>query len=97
MTIDIEKPNIEESSASFIDQISSVVEHVSNDMDEQWSSSAGGQDDLKATGTEETGLTGVQTDLTGRARNSGRAKSVTLRNKVMKKKPSFAELLYKHQ
>ena len=49
------------------------------------------------TGSERTGLTGVQTDLTGRARSSGKAESVTLWNKVMKKKPSFAELLHKYQ
>ena len=92
-----EKPTVEETSASSIDQIVPNSNPASNNMAEQWSSLAGGQDDLKATGTKETGLTGVQTDLTGRARNSGRAKNVTLRNKVMKKKPSFVELLHKYQ
>ena len=60
-------------------------------------SSAGGQDDLKVTGSEGTGLTGDQTDLIGLARNSSKVQNVTPRSKGMKKKPSFAELLVKYR
>ena len=41
LTLDIEKSNIEELSASSIDQIAPDVEHISNDMAEQESSSVG--------------------------------------------------------
>jgi hypothetical protein len=44
--------------------------------------------------SQSTGLIGV---LTGLARKSGRAKIIPLNSKVVKKKPSFAELLYKYQ
>ena len=97
LTQDKEKLTVEEISASSVDQIVPNGDHTSKDIAEQRSSSAGGQDDLKVTGSERTGLTGVQTDLTGRARCSGKAESITLWNKVMKKKPSFAELLHKYK
>ena len=97
LTQDKEKLTVEEISASSVDQIVPNGDHTSKDIAEQRSSSAGGQDDLKVTGSKRTSLTGVQTDLTGRARSFGKAESVTLWNKVMKKKPSFAELLHKYQ
>ena len=65
MTQRIEKPTVEEISASSIEQITPDVEYVSNDIAELKQSSAGGQDDLKATGSDATGLTGVPTGLTG--------------------------------
>jgi len=42
LTLEKEKPIIEETSASSIDQITSDVEHASNDIAEQQLSSAGG-------------------------------------------------------
>ena len=65
MTQRIEKPTVEKTSASSIEQIAPDVEYVSNSIAEQKPSSAGGQDDLKATGSDGTGLTGVSTGLTG--------------------------------
>ena len=43
LTLDKEKSIIEETSASSIDQIASDVDHASNDIAEQQSSSAGGK------------------------------------------------------
>jgi hypothetical protein len=48
-------------------------------------------------GSQGTGLTGVPTDLSGLARNSGRAKSISSNSKVTIKKPRFDELLHKYQ
>jgi hypothetical protein len=48
-------------------------------------------------GSQGTGLIGVLTCLTGLTRNSGRSESTPPHNKVVKKKPSFAELLEKYQ
>jgi hypothetical protein len=48
-------------------------------------------------GSQGTGLTGVLTGLTGLARNSSRSESISPNSKVVKKKPNFAELLYKYQ
>ena len=84
-----EKPIVEEISASFVDQFIPNTDHTSKNIVEQKSSSAGGQDDLKVTGSEGTSLTGGQTGLTGHARNFGRTQSVSPRRKVMKKKPTF--------
>jgi hypothetical protein len=56
-----------------------------------------GQHDLKMIVSQSTGLTGVLTGLTGLAKKFGRAESIAPNNKVVKKKPSFAELLYKYQ
>jgi hypothetical protein len=47
--------------------------------------------------SQSTGLTGVLTGLTGLGRNSGRAESIPPNSKVMRKKPSFDELLHKYQ
>ena len=44
LTQDKEKSTVEETSASSIDKIAPDIEHVSNDMAEQQSSSTGGQD-----------------------------------------------------
>ena len=65
MTQRIEKPTVEERSACSNEQIALNVEYVLNNIAEQKPSSAGGQDDLKATGSDEIGLTGVPTGLTG--------------------------------
>jgi hypothetical protein len=42
-------------------------------------------------------MTGVLTGQTSLARNSGRSESIRPNSKVVKKKPSFAELLHKYQ
>ena len=95
--MDKEKPIVEEISASFVDQFIPNTDHTSKNIVEQKSSSAGGQDDLKVTGSDGTGLTGVQTGLISFDRNSHRDQCVTLRSKGTKKKPSFAELLHKYK
>jgi hypothetical protein len=46
--------------------------------------------------SQSTGLTGVLTGLTGLARKFGRVESIPPNSKVVKKKPNFAELLYKY-
>jgi hypothetical protein len=97
LTLDIEKPTVEKSSASFIDQIVPNNEHVINNIAEQRSCSAGGQHDLEVTGSQGTGLTGVPTGLTGLARKSGGAANFMPKSKLMRKKPNFAELLHKYQ
>jgi hypothetical protein len=56
-----------------------------------------GQHDLKVAGSQGTGLTSVLTGLTGLARKFGRARSVTPNSQVVRKKPSFDELLRKYQ
>ena len=65
LTQRIEMSTVEETSASSVEQIDPNVEYVSNNIAEQKPSSAGRQDDLKATGSDGTGLTGVPTGLTG--------------------------------
>jgi hypothetical protein len=97
LTLDIKKATIEKSSASSNDQIVPNNEHVINNIVEQRSCSAGGQHDLKMAVSQSTGLTGVLTSLTGLARKSGRAESIPPNSKVMRKKPSFDELLHKYQ
>jgi hypothetical protein len=97
LTLDIEKPTIEKSSASSIDQVVPNNEHVINNIVEQQSCSAGGQHDLKVAGSQGTGLIRVLTGRIGLARNSGRSESILPNSKVVKKKPSFAELLHKYQ
>jgi hypothetical protein len=89
LTLDIEKPTIEKSSA---DQVVPNNEHVTNNIAEQQSCSAGGQHDLKVAGSHGTSLTGVLTGLTGLTRNSGRFINIPPNSKVVKKEPSFAEL-----
>jgi hypothetical protein len=97
LTLDTEKPTIEKSSANSNDHIVPNNEYVTNNLAEQQSCSAGGQHDLKVVGSQGTGLTGVPTDLSGLARNSGRAKSISPNSQVMRKKPTFDELLHKYQ
>jgi hypothetical protein len=97
LTLDIEKPTVEKSSASSTDQIVPNNEHVANNIVEQQSCSAGGQNDLKVASSQGTSLIGVPTGLTDLARNFGRAESIPPDSKVVKKKPSFTELLYKYQ
>jgi hypothetical protein len=97
LTLHIEKSTIEKSSASSTDQIVPNNEHVINNIAEQQSCSAVGQHDLKVVVSQSTGLTSVLTGLTGLARKSGRAESIPPNSKVVKKKSSFAELLYKYQ
>ena len=89
LTQDKEKPTVKETSASSIDKIVPDLEHVSNDMAEQQSSSAGGQDKKQKTGDMPTGLTGTQTSLAG-ASNESESSS---KNKI---RPSFKKLLAKY-
>src|SRR6185312_13130389 len=65
LTQDKEKPTVEEISASSVDKTVPDIEHVSNDMAEQQSSSAGGQDKKKKADNKSTGLTGHSGGLTG--------------------------------
>jgi hypothetical protein len=91
LTLDIVNPTIEKSSASSNDQIVPNNKHVANNLAEHQSCSAGGQHDHKVVGSQGTGLTGVLTGLTGLARKFGRA------SQMVRKKPSFDELLRKYQ
>ena len=103
ITQDKEKPTVEEISTSSVDKIVPDIEHVSNDMAEQQSSSAGGQDDLKATGSDGTGLTGVPTGLTGTTGLTGAKIGLTgvscepESSSKSKIRPSFKELLAKYE
>ena len=92
MTLEKEKPIIEETSASSIDQIASDVEHASNDIAEQQLSSAGGQEQKKDARSAQTGLTGLETGPTG---PSGISKKKSRNNK--KERPSFKQLLAKYE
>ena len=65
LTLEKEKPIIEETSVSSIDQIASDVEHASNDIAERQLSSAGGQEQKKGARSAQTGQTGQETGLTG--------------------------------
>ena len=82
LTQDKEKSTVEEISASSVDKIVPDIEYVSNDMAEQQSSSAGGQDKIEKTDDKPTGLTGTQTDLTG-------ASSESESSSKSKMRPSF--------
>ena len=53
ITQDKEKPTVEEKSASSIDKIAPDIEHVSNDMDEQQSSSVGDKTRTKRPATSQ--------------------------------------------
>ena len=90
LTQDKEKPTVKETSASSIDKIVPDIEYVSNDMAEQQSSSAGGQDKKEKTDDKPTGLTGTQTGLTG-------ASSESESSSKSKMRPSFKELLAKYE
>ena len=93
VTLDKEKPIVEEIPANFVDQFVSNRDHTSKNIAKQKPSSVGRQDGLKVTSSDGTGLTG----LTHFARNFGRDQCVTPRSKEMKNKSSFAELLYKYR
>jgi hypothetical protein len=90
LTQDKEKPTVKETSAISIDKIVPDIEHVSNDMAEQQSSSAGGQDKKEKTGDKPTGLTGTQTSLTGASNESESSSKKKIR-------PSFKKLLAKYE
>ena len=93
LTQRIEKPTVEEKLASFIEQIAPDVEYIfSNNIAEQKLSSAVGQDDLKATGSDETGLIGVLIGLTGASSESGTSSKA--KNWIRR---SFKELLAKYE
>ena len=64
LTLDKEKPIVEETSVSSVDQIVPNGNQISKNITEQKSRSAGGKDDLKVTSSEGTDLTGDQTGLT---------------------------------
>ena len=96
MTQRIEKLTVEEITTS---SIAPDVEYVSNNIAEQKPTSIGGQDDLKATGSEGTGLTGVPTGLTD-AKTSLTGASSEFENSSKAKnwiRPSFKELLDKYE
>ena len=97
LTLDKEKPIVEEIPANFVDQFVSNRDHTSKNIAKQKPSSVGRQDGLKVTSSDGTGLTGLQTGLIHFARNFGRDQCVTPRSKEMKNKSNFAELLYKYQ
>ena len=65
MTQEIEKLTVEEVSATPVDKIVPNSNLASSNIAEQETSSVGGQDDLKTIGSDGTGLSGVQTGLTG--------------------------------
>jgi hypothetical protein len=90
LTQDKEKPTFEETSASSIDKIVPNIEHVSNDMAEEQSSSAGGQDKKGKTSNKPTSLTGTQTRLTSASSESESSSKSNMR-------PSFKELLAKYE
>ena len=90
MTLDKEKPVVEEQSDSSISKIVPNNNHDSNNVVEQCSSSAGGQDKSNHIGSYRTGLTG-SSDRSDRSepRKFGGAKNRT--------KPTFGELLDKYK
>ena len=90
LTQDKEKPTVKETSASSINKIVPDIEHISNDMAEQHSSSAGEQDKKEKTGDKPTGLTGTQTGLTG-------ASSESESSSKSKMRLSFKEFLAKYE
>ena len=92
MTLEKEKPIIEETSASSIDQITSDFEHASNDIAEKQLSSAGGQEQKKDARSAQTDLTGLETGPTG---PSGISKKNSRNNK--NERPSFKQLLAKYE
>ena len=92
LTLEKEKPIIEETSASSIDQIASDFEHASNDIAEQQLSSAVGQEQKRDTRSAETGLTGLETGLTGSS-----VSVVENPSNKSKARPSFKELLTKYE
>ena len=59
LTLDKEKPVVEEQSVNSIDEIGLHDDHGPNNIVEQCSSSAGGQDKSNHAGSDRTGLTGL--------------------------------------
>ena len=92
MTQDKEKPTIEETSASSVAQIIPNGDHASNEIAEQRSSLAGGQEQKRSSRSAKTGLTSHEIGLTGPSGNFGNDPKTMTR-----KKPSFEELLRKYQ
>ena len=87
LTLDKEKPVVEEQSDSSISKTVPNGDHDSNNVVEQFSSSAGGQDKSNHIGSDRTGLTGLSDRF--EPRKSGGAKNST--------KPTFEELLDKYK
>ena len=90
LTQDKEKPTVEETSASYVAQIVPNGDHTSNDIAEQCSSSARGQDKSNHVGSDRTGLTGSS----DRSDQSEPGKSGGAKNRI---KPTFEELLDKYK
>jgi len=90
LTQDKEKPTVEETSASSVAQIIPNGDHTSNNIVEQCSSSAGGQDKSIYIGSDRTGLTGSS----DRSDRSEPGKSGGAKNRI---KPTFEELLDKYK
>ena len=82
MTLDKEKPVVEEQSDSSISKIIPNDDPDSNNVVEQCSSSAGGQDKSNHIGSDRTGLTGVKTGLTA----SSRVSRTKFKPKMVKRK-----------
>ena len=90
MTLDKEKSIIEEQSDSSISKIVPNDDPDSNNVVEQCSSSAGGQDKSNHIGSDRTGLTGSS----DRSDRSEPGKSGGAKNRI---KPTFEELLDKYK
>ena len=90
LTLDKEKPVVEEQSDSSISKTVPNGDHDSNNVVEQFSNSAGGQDKSNHIGSDRIGLTG-SSDRSDRyePRKSGGARNRT--------KPTFEELLDKYK
>ena len=87
LTLDKEKPVVEEQSVNSIDEIVLHDDHGSNNIVEQCSSSAGGQDKSIYIGSDRTGLTSSSDQ-------SEPGKSGGAKNRI---KPTFEELLDKYK
>ena len=90
LTLNKEKPVVEEQSESSISKIVPNDDHDSNNVVEQCSSSAGGQDKSNHIGSDRTGLTG----LSDRSHRSEPRKSGGAKNRT---KPTFEVLLDKYK
>ena len=90
LTLDKEKPIVEEQSDSSISKIVPNDDPDSNNVVEQCSSSAGGQDNSNHIGFDRTGLIG----LSDRSDWSEPGKSGGAKNRT---KPTFEELLHKYK
>ena len=82
LTLGKEKPVVEEQSVNSIDEIILHDDHGSNNIVEQCSNSAGGQDKKKKADNKSTGLTGHSgglTGLTGAPSKSGNSSKIKTR------------------